>query len=237
MFEAYHNSAIFSMLLAMLPLLSAFVIIARKSYQSETMMALLGISFSSFILDMLYAVVWNGSDQSPMVENLILLLHFGFILLALRNLLNKPAHKQFIPLFFFITASILGTYLLTVGANQNHPLVQGALCLFIVGTGMTIIWNLFRKYPIEILKTNLFWVSSGLIFYYCQYIFIHLIGQYYFGEEQDFVFYETIIMLTSKSIMYIFLLAGAIMPRGKTIVSATSKLQRPYFISGTKSGM
>ena len=175
MFKTGNNFIDFtSAIVAFLPLLPVIIILFRKIYQKDVLNYLMILCLMNFSENLIVLVSSTKYLNPLSIQNIFSLLELVVIIQILKST-TKGLMKEIVNILTIAILSSIITYYLLKGSDQKK------IALDILGNGFIISLTLYslviiiRNDNLKIFYSPLFWVSTGILFYFTMNILLNII--------------------------------------------------------------
>ena len=175
MFKTGNNFIDFtSAIVAFLPLLPVIIILFRRVYQKDVLNYLMILCLINFSQNLVVLVSSTKYLNPVSIQNIFSLLEFVVIIQILKST-TKGLIKEIVNILTIAILSSIITYYLLKGSDQKKIIFDILGNGFIISLTFYCLVIIIRNDNLKIFYSPLFWVSTGLLFYFTMNTLLNII--------------------------------------------------------------
>jgi hypothetical protein len=169
-----------SILSALIPLI-AFIRFKSSINTNEIYIVIILIAFS-FFTDIVSAILYELRITNPIISNVISICFFLFIILLYKNILSNYKNRLYFFLALYIGFVAVNSFFFQgIDKYQGYSRAFGAFLLIICSL-MYYRYLLGNLPAINIMHYGLFWINTGIIYFYSFNLLLFIYSTYVFSN-------------------------------------------------------
>jgi hypothetical protein len=162
----------------LLPLVPILILFASKAYKQDSLALLMVFSLVSFIQNLILYVPKFVSVDILFIRATFQLAQFIILLILLEMELTAKWLKEGIKILLISFVSVIITVYSLQGIQDYIRVIELIQALVLIVFTVFTLLQLIKSYDIQIFHCPVFWIATGILFYYCMFFITQSIPEY-----------------------------------------------------------